>query len=205
MSGVLCCTRFRPPCTSARQTTHADQCPRRRSTALLRNRVYIAQIDAPDYGVSTRREFEPLSERVFYRVQAILDGRLTIAVPQLRDHLGLRGFRAMCGVRRSCAFAGRLPEMPFRKRATRTGFQVSFELHGAFLICKFHSSDKSPRSPGRRMRRQSSIVRHDSFGDVRCQTRVVASRDLFALKNVDDVLFYRTAGRSAKQEPFSSL
>jgi site-specific DNA recombinase len=40
--------------------------------ALLRNAVYIGQIDVPDFGVSTRGDFEPLvTERIFFRVQAI--------------------------------------------------------------------------------------------------------------------------------------
>jgi DNA invertase Pin-like site-specific DNA recombinase len=43
--------------------------------ALLRNRVYIGQIDVPDFNVSTRGDFEPLvTERIFFRVQSILDG-----------------------------------------------------------------------------------------------------------------------------------
>ena len=41
--------------------------------AMLRNRVYIGQIDVPDFNVSTRGDFEPLvTERIFFRVQAIL-------------------------------------------------------------------------------------------------------------------------------------
>ena len=62
---------------------------------MLRNRVYIAQVDVPDYGVSTRGDFEPLvSEKVFYRVQAILDGRLEITAPRQRNDLDfpLRGY-----------------------------------------------------------------------------------------------------------------
>jgi hypothetical protein len=44
--------------------------------ALLRNQVYIGRFEVPGYGISTRGDFEPLvSEKVFYRVQAILDGR----------------------------------------------------------------------------------------------------------------------------------
>jgi site-specific DNA recombinase len=49
----------------------------------------------PDYGVSTRGDFEPLvSEKVFYRVQAILDGRLEITAPRQRNDLDfpLRGY-----------------------------------------------------------------------------------------------------------------
>ena len=62
---------------------------------MLRNRVYIALIDVPDYGVSTRGDFEPLvSEKVFYRVQAILDGRLEVTAPRQRNDpdFPLRGY-----------------------------------------------------------------------------------------------------------------
>jgi site-specific DNA recombinase len=62
---------------------------------MLRNRVYIAQIDVPDYGVSTRGDFEPLvGEKVFYRVQAILDGRLEVTSPRQRNDpdFPLRGY-----------------------------------------------------------------------------------------------------------------
>ncbi len=62
---------------------------------MLRNRVYIAQVDVPDYGVSTRGDFEPLvSEKVFYRVQAILDGRLEMTGPRQRNDpdFPLRGY-----------------------------------------------------------------------------------------------------------------
>ena len=68
---------------------------------MLRNRVYVAQVEVPDYGVSTRGDFEPLvSEKVFYRVQAILDGRLEITAPRQRNDLDLplRGTcAATCG------------------------------------------------------------------------------------------------------------
>ena len=53
---------------------------------MLRTRVYIGQVDVADYGVATRGDFEPLvSEKVFYRVQAILDGRFEITAPRQRN------------------------------------------------------------------------------------------------------------------------
>ena len=52
----------------------------------MRNRVYIGQIDVPAYNVSTRGDFEPLvSERVFFRVQAVLDGRYEVTSPRQRN------------------------------------------------------------------------------------------------------------------------
>ena len=63
--------------------------------AMLRNPVYIGRVDVPDYGISTRGDFEPLlNERVFYRVQAILDGRLELTAPRQRNDpdFPLRGY-----------------------------------------------------------------------------------------------------------------
>ena len=45
---------------------------------MLRNRIYIGQVESPDCGVSARGDFEPLiDEATFYRAQAVLDGRVT--------------------------------------------------------------------------------------------------------------------------------
>jgi site-specific DNA recombinase len=63
--------------------------------AMLRNPVYIGRVDVSDYGISTRGDFEPLlNERVFYRVQAILDGRLELTAPRQRNDpdFPLRGY-----------------------------------------------------------------------------------------------------------------
>ncbi len=63
--------------------------------ALLRNQVYIGRVDVPGYGISTRGDFEPLvTEKVFYRVQAILDGRLEMTAPRQRSDpdFPLRGY-----------------------------------------------------------------------------------------------------------------
>ncbi len=55
---------------------------------MLENRLYIGIIDVPDYGVtSVRGDFEPLvSEEVFYRVQAVLQGRVPVTAPRQRNH-----------------------------------------------------------------------------------------------------------------------
>jgi DNA invertase Pin-like site-specific DNA recombinase len=77
------------------KTRRGQPVPSQTFDAMLRNRVYIAQIEVPDYGVSTRGDFEPLvSEKVFFRVQAILDGRLEITAPRQRNDPGfpLRGY-----------------------------------------------------------------------------------------------------------------
>ncbi|MDE3153469.1 MAG: zinc ribbon domain-containing protein [Acidobacteriota bacterium] len=62
---------------------------------MLRNKAYIARIEVPDYGISTRGDFEALlTEKVFYRVQALLDGRLEITAPRQRSDpdFPLRGY-----------------------------------------------------------------------------------------------------------------
>lgn len=44
-------------------------------------------LESPDYGGSTRGDFEPLiDEATFYRVQAVLDGRVVVAGPRPRNH-----------------------------------------------------------------------------------------------------------------------
>ena len=67
---------------------------------LLRNQLYAGIVDVPEYGVRGKRgDFEPLiSEDLFYRVQAVLSGRLPNTTPKQRAHpdFPLRGF-VRCG------------------------------------------------------------------------------------------------------------
>jgi site-specific DNA recombinase len=64
--------------------------------ALLENQLYIGIIDVPEYGVRSRRgDFEPLiDQKLFYRVQGILQKRIrSIAPPQRsRPDFRLRAF-----------------------------------------------------------------------------------------------------------------
>ena len=55
---------------------------------LLRNQLYAGIVDVPEYGVRAKRgDFEPLiSEDLFYRVQAVLSGRVPSTTPQQRAH-----------------------------------------------------------------------------------------------------------------------
>jgi site-specific DNA recombinase len=62
---------------------------------MMRNPIYVGKVESPDYGVSTRGDFEPLvEESTFYRAQAVLDGRIVVAGPRPRHHpdFPLRGF-----------------------------------------------------------------------------------------------------------------
>ena len=62
---------------------------------MMRNPIYAGKVESPDYGVSTRGDFEALvDEATFYRAQAVLDGRVLVAGPRQRNHpdFPLRGF-----------------------------------------------------------------------------------------------------------------
>jgi site-specific DNA recombinase len=62
---------------------------------MMRNPIYVGKVESPDYGVSTRADFDPLvDEATFYRAQAVLDGRVVVAGPRQRNHpdFPLRGF-----------------------------------------------------------------------------------------------------------------
>jgi DNA invertase Pin-like site-specific DNA recombinase len=63
---------------------------------MLHNQLYAGVVDVPEYGVRGKRaDFDPLiSEELFYRVQAILSGRIPSTVPRKRAHpdFPLRGF-----------------------------------------------------------------------------------------------------------------
>jgi hypothetical protein len=63
---------------------------------LLKNQLYAGIVDVPAYGVRAKHgDFEPLiSEDLFYRVQAVLSGRVPSTTPQQRAHpdFPLRGF-----------------------------------------------------------------------------------------------------------------
>jgi hypothetical protein len=55
---------------------------------LLRNQLYAGIVDVTEYGVRGKRgDFEPMiSEDLFFRVQAVLSGRVPSTTPQQRAH-----------------------------------------------------------------------------------------------------------------------
>jgi len=80
-------------------TRRGKAVPSQTFDAMLRNRVYIGVIDVPDFNVSTRGDFEPLiTERIFFRVQAILDGRYEVTGPTAAQRSGLPAAR-LCALR----------------------------------------------------------------------------------------------------------
>jgi DNA invertase Pin-like site-specific DNA recombinase len=53
---------------------------------MLTNRLYAGLIHVPEFDVSRRGDFEPLvSEEMFYRVQAVLEGRVQVTGPHQRS------------------------------------------------------------------------------------------------------------------------
>ena len=90
---------------------------------LLRNQLYAGIVDVPEYGVRAKRgDFESLiSEELFYRVQAILSGRVPSTAPRKRAHptFPLRGF-VFCRARRQRQADMTSAQMTFRECAARS-------------------------------------------------------------------------------------
>jgi site-specific DNA recombinase len=66
---------------------------------MMRNPIYAGKVESPDYGVSTKGDFDPLvDEATFYRAQGVLDGRIVVAGTRQRNHpdFPLRAF-VRCG------------------------------------------------------------------------------------------------------------
>ena len=54
---------------------------------MLQNNVYAGIIVVRDYAISGRGDFESLiSEQLFFRVQAVLAGRVQLKAPPVRNH-----------------------------------------------------------------------------------------------------------------------
>ena len=69
---------------------------------MMRNSIYVAKVESPDYGVSTRGDFEPLvDEATFYRVQAVVDGRVVVCrtTTEQPSRLSAARIRQLRGVR----------------------------------------------------------------------------------------------------------
>ena len=121
---------------------------------LLRNQLYAGTVDVTEYGVRGKRgDFEPLiSEDLFFRVQAVLSGRVPSATPQQRAHpdFPLRTF-VRCescgrGLTGSWSKGVLRLEVPLREGAAGAGLQVAFEANRPRLIRKLNDDVKLPRS-----------------------------------------------------------
>jgi DNA invertase Pin-like site-specific DNA recombinase len=77
------------------RTRRGKPVPSQTFDAMLRNRVYIGRVDVRDFNVSTRGDFDPLvTDRIFFRVQAILNGRNEVTASRQRNDpdFPLRGY-----------------------------------------------------------------------------------------------------------------
>jgi hypothetical protein len=86
------------------KTRRGQPVPSQTFDGMLRNRVYIGQVEVADYGVSTRGDFEPLvSEKVFYRVQGDpgWPARNHGAASTKRSRFSSQGLRALRCVRQA--------------------------------------------------------------------------------------------------------
>jgi len=135
---------------------------------LLRNRLYAGIVDVTEYDVGGKRgDFEALiSENLFFRVQAVLSGRVPSTTPQQRAHpdFPLRAFvrcescgRVFTTVTRSGESSLRF-EMALRESAPGARFQIALETTGALLIRELNSDVKLPCSARRGVRTAASIV-----------------------------------------------
>jgi DNA invertase Pin-like site-specific DNA recombinase len=162
---------------------------------LLRNQLYAGIVNVPEYGVCGKRgDFGPLiSEDLFYRVQAVLSGRLPSTTPQQRAHpdFPLRAFvrcescgrgltgswsKGRCGLRF---------EMPLCEGSARAGLQVALEADGPFLIGKLDDDVKLPRSARCCVWAAARVVVLQSRVYIGCQTDIELRTLICISQNVD--------------------
>lgn len=77
------------------RTRHGHKLAPQTIQQMFRNPIYMAEVRSADGSIVRRGDFEPLvDEATFYAVQAVLDGRVVVAGPRLRNHpdFPLRGF-----------------------------------------------------------------------------------------------------------------
>jgi hypothetical protein len=122
---------------------------------LLRNRLYTGIVDVPEYGVHANRgDFEPLiSEDLFYRVQAVLSGRVPSTTPRQRAHpdfplLAFVRCSSWAAPHRQLVERGGTPltEVALCESATRAGPEVTLEAEGGGFIGQYDGCHTLPRS-----------------------------------------------------------
>ena len=163
---------------------------------LLRNQLYAGIVDVTEYGVRGKRgDFEPLiSEELFYRVQAILSGRVPSTAPRQRAHpdFPLRGFVRCesCGRGLTGSWSkGRTVlrfKMPLREGSARAGLQVAFEPYGCRFVSQFDRCHQHPRSIRRGVSRPPRVVSVESCPDVRRQSDGGFRRHVHTPEQVDE-------------------
>ncbi len=186
---------------------------------LLRNQLYAGIVDVPDYGVrGGRGDFEPLiTEDTFYRVQAVLSGRIPSTAPQVTGTPTSR-FAASCAASRAaaaspaagrraarattpttlppgCRIAERSPEVPLCERHARAGLQVTLEAKSSDFVGEPDHHVQNPGSLVRRVLALASVMRGETDLGVARDTGVVPRRVAHAPEDVDDTLRSRHAAR----------
>jgi Recombinase len=161
---------------------------------LLRNQLYAGIVDVTEYGVCGQRaDFEPLiSEDLFYRVQAVLSGRVPSTTPQQRAHpdFPLRAFVRCesCGRGLTGSWSKDAPsfEMSLRKCATGAGLQIALEGDCSPLIREFDGDVKLPRAVARNVGAAAGVVIGEAGVDVRSVTDVEVWLRIGTLENVNE-------------------
>ena len=143
---------------------------------LLRNQLYAGIVDVPEYGVRAKRgDFEPLiSEDLFYRVQAVLSGRLPSTTPQQRAHpdFPLRAFVRCksCGRGLTGSWSKQRRDssskVSLRKGAARTGLQIALELERPSFVGELDGDVELPGTVARRVGAAAGVVIGEAGGDV---------------------------------------
>ena len=171
----------------------------------LRNQLYAGIVDVTEYGVRGKRgDFEPLiSEDLFFRVQAVLSGRLPSTTPKQRAHpdFPLRAF-VRCG---SCGRgltgswskgrSGSRFEVALRKSSARAGFQIALETDGSGLVSELYDDVEVPWTAPRGVWTATAIVVGESGGDIGRETAVEMWLAVSGPQDID-VSFFLAHGRT---------
>lgn len=146
---------------------------------LLRNQLYAGIVDVTEYGVRGKRgDFEPLiSEDLFFRVQAVLSGRVPSTTPQQRADPDFPQPEST--------------QVSLGERDTGTGLQVSLERHRALLVVELDDDVRVPRPPICGVRASAEVMDSKTCEDIRGHAGVVAARVRPASDDVDETLCSR--------------
>ena len=142
---------------------------------LLRNQLYAGIVDVTEYGVRGKRgDFEPLiSEDLFYRVQAVLSGRLPSTTPTAAGAPGLptarlRALRVLWSRPHRQLVEGReasltRSQVPLREGAAGAGLQIAFEARSRVTRQRDCDDDmQAARDGGCSVRGSGRVVRGES-------------------------------------------
>jgi site-specific DNA recombinase len=175
---------------------------------LLRNQLYAGIVDVPEYGVRNKRgDFEPLiSEELFYRIQAILSGRVPNTALRMRAHpdFPLRGFVRCesCGRGLTGSWSKFSPfEVTPGECPAGARFQVALETDRSRLVRELDSNVKTPGPSGCGVRALAGIVARQPGLHIGRQPDIEVWIVIAILQNVDESLVGWHAPSEASQIP----